>query len=125
VFDIFQITAYETVMTNSSGCKDNAVLWYDNPANATWISKVKIFFWITIGPESADEREKYPFSYHRLSLNALATCYKRMSDIDREADILEELRRHYPDSSKVREETQAIEDNSSNIGIREKRDNLP
>jgi tetratricopeptide (TPR) repeat protein len=78
-----------------------------------------------LGPESADEREKYPFSYHRLSLSALATCYKRMGDIDREADILEELRRHYPDSSKVREETQAIEDNTSNIGIREKRDNLP
>jgi len=53
-----------------------------------------------LGPESADEREKYPFSYHRLSLDALVTCYKRLNDTGKTADILEELRRHYPDSGK-------------------------
>ncbi len=78
-----------------------------------------------LGPESADEREKYQFSYHKLSLDALATYYRRLNDVDREADILEELRRHYPDSSKVREENQATEDNPSNIGIGEKRDTSP
>ncbi len=55
----------------------------------------------------------------------LLGCYKRLNDTDREADILEELRRHYPDSSKMKEETQAIGSNPSNIGIREKRDTSP
>lgn len=78
-----------------------------------------------LGPESADESERYLFSYHRLSLAALATCYRRLNDSDKEADILAELRRHYPDSSKVREENQAIEDNPSNIGIGEKSSTSP
>ncbi|MFC1714085.1 tetratricopeptide repeat protein [Candidatus Poribacteria bacterium] len=78
-----------------------------------------------LGPESVEEREKYQLSYHRLSLDALATCYKRLNDADREADILEELRHHYPDSSKVREENQAIDGNPSNIGIGEKSSTSP
>ena len=78
-----------------------------------------------LGPESADEKEKYQFSYHELSLDALATYYRRLNDTDREADILEELRRHYPDSGKVREENRAIGDNPSDIGIREKKDTSP
>jgi Tfp pilus assembly protein PilF len=78
-----------------------------------------------LGPESADERGRYQFSYHRLSLDALAICYKRLNDADRAADVLEELRRHYPDDSEVAEKAQAIEGNLSDIGIRKKRETSP
>ena len=78
-----------------------------------------------LGPESADERKKYQFSYHNLSLDALATCYKRLNDADRAADILEELQRHYPDGSEVKKEAQVIKDNPSDIGAIGKSDTSP
>ena len=37
-----------------------------------------------LGPESTKEKEKYQLSYHKLSLDALATYYRRLDDNDRE-----------------------------------------
>lgn len=56
------------------------------------------------GPGSADERDKYPLSYHRLSLLSLETYYRRMNDADGEARIKQELHTYYPGESKMEQQ---------------------
>lgn len=48
MFGISRISAHGTVMTNDFRHRYYAVLRDDDPANVKQISKVKIFFWITI-----------------------------------------------------------------------------
>ncbi len=78
-----------------------------------------------LGPESADEKDRYPVSYYRFSLLALATYYRRVGDADGEASIWQELHTYYPDESKVEEQIQATEDDFQETGEKEKADTSP
>ena len=78
-----------------------------------------------LGPESADERDRYRFSYHRLSLHSLVAYYKRINDPDSEAEAQKELNSYYPDAKDAGGNTQAIDDNSPDIGEREEADTSP
>ena len=58
-----------------------------------------------LGPESADERDRYILSYHRLSLQALVSYYKRMDEPEREAEAQKELDSYYSDAKSADEKT--------------------
>jgi len=72
-----------------------------------------------LGPESADEKDRYRFSYHRLSLHSLVAYYRRINDPDREAEAQKELNSYYPDTR------DASGDNPPNTGAWEGADTSP
>ena len=72
-----------------------------------------------LGPESAEERGRYRFSYHRLSLHSLVTYYRRINDPEREAEAQRELNSYYPGTRG------ASGDDPPNTGAREGADTSP